>query len=93
MFPIRDHNPSRPHRPMSPTLLMAVNIAVFLSYVGLFSDAARSQSSFSTGRSSPAAVHHGGGYNRHLHLNVSCTALGMHLAVNMLFLYIISVTT
>lgn len=37
MFPIRDHNPSG-RTPYVTYLLMAVNIGVFLSYVGLFSD-------------------------------------------------------
>ena len=37
MFPIRDHNPSG-RTPYVTYMLMAVNIGVFLSYVGLFSD-------------------------------------------------------
>ena len=82
MFPFRDHNPSA-RTPYVTWALIAVNIAVFLSYYGLFSDERALSNFFMTYGLVPAFASpetfitsmflHGG---------------FMHLAGNMLFLYV-----
>lgn len=86
MFPIRDHNPSG-RTPYVTYLLMAVNIAVFLSYVGLFNDPRGLNMFFLEFGAVPVLVSSGEGT---LSLLTSMFLHGgwMHLAGNMLFLYI-----
>ncbi len=86
MFPIRDHNPSG-RVPYVTYALMAANILVFLSYVALFQDARAINGFFDTWAMIPAEVSRGGA----LHTVVTSMFLHggwMHLAGNMLFLWI-----
>ncbi|WP_299624257.1 rhomboid family intramembrane serine protease [uncultured Tateyamaria sp.] len=86
MFPIRDHNPSG-RIPYVTYMLMAANIMVFLSYVGLFSDPRGLNAFFVTYAAIPARLTSGDGL---LTLLTSMFLHGgwMHLAGNMLFLWI-----
>ncbi|WP_147106590.1 rhomboid family intramembrane serine protease [Tateyamaria sp. syn59] len=86
MFPIRDHNPSG-RTPYITYALMAVNILVFLSYVGLFSDERALSRFFFDYAAIPARVVTGEGA---LTLVSSMFLHGgwLHLGGNMLFLYI-----
>lgn len=86
MFPIRDHNPSE-RMPFVTYGLMAANIVIFLSYVALFSDARAINGFFATYALVPAEVSAG------LEFQTLLTSMflhggWMHLAGNMLFLYI-----
>lgn len=86
MFPIRDHNPSG-RTPYVTYALMVLNIGIFLSYVGFINDA-RAMSSFYTNWAMiPARVVEG---DNVLALFSSMFLHGswMHLAGNMLFLWI-----
>lgn len=86
MFPIRDHNPSG-RTPVITYLLMAANIVIFLSYTGIMNDA-RAMNAFLLDWSMiPARLSTGDG----LYTVISSMFLHggwMHLAGNMLFLYI-----
>ncbi|KIC46126.1 rhomboid family intramembrane serine protease [Tateyamaria sp. ANG-S1] len=86
MFPIRDHNPSG-RTPYITYTLMAVNILIFLSYVGLFSDERALSRFFFDYAAIPARIVTGDGA---LTLVSSMFLHGgwLHLGGNMLFLYI-----
>ena len=86
MFPIRDHNPSG-RTPYVTYLLMAVNIGVFLSYVGLFSDNRALNIFFFDWALIPGRVTTGDGYTG-IFTSMFLHGGWMHLAGNMLFLYI-----
>lgn len=86
MFPIRDHNPSG-RVPYVTYALMAANVGIFLSYVGLFNDPAGLNRFFYDWAMIPARLSVGNGY----YTVVSSMFLHggwMHLLGNMLFLYI-----
>jgi membrane associated rhomboid family serine protease len=86
MFPIRDHNPSG-RTPYVTYGLMAANILIFLSYVGLMSDARAINAFYIEWAFIPARISAGEGY----YTLVSSMFLHggwMHLAGNMLFLFI-----
>ncbi len=86
MFPIRDHNPSD-RVPFVTYALIAVNVTVFLSYVGLFNDPRALNMFFYEWAILPARVVQGGGYET---LVTSLFLHGgfMHIIGNMLFLWI-----
>ena len=86
MFPIRDHNPSG-RTPYVTYALMAVNIGVFLSYLSLMADERALGEFYYTYALLPARLTHGEGY---FGLITSQFLHGgwMHLAGNMLFLWI-----
>jgi membrane associated rhomboid family serine protease len=86
MFPIRDHNPSG-RTPYVTYLLMAANIAVFFSYVALFDNPRELNLLFMQFGAVPARLASGDGA---LTLLTSMFMHGgwMHLAGNMLFLWI-----
>ncbi|WP_375173408.1 rhomboid family intramembrane serine protease [Pseudooceanicola sp.] len=86
MFPLRDHNPSG-RTPYVTWALIAVNVAVFLSYSQLFTDPAALNSFFARYALIPARLSAGDGYltvltSMFLHGGI------MHLGGNMLFLWI-----
>lgn len=86
MFPLRDHNPSN-RTPYVTYALIAVNVAVFLSYIPLLDDPMRLQRFFFDWALIPAAVSdgvalHGVFTSMFLHAGFA------HLAGNMLFLWI-----
>ena len=86
MFPIRDHNPSS-RTPYVTYALVAINILVFLSYIGLFNDEARLVAFFDRWALIPARLSAGDGY---FTLATSMFLHGslLHLVGNMLFLWI-----
>ena len=86
MFPIRDHNPSG-RTPYVTYALMAINIVVFLAYVDMFDNPRAINGFFWDYALIPAKVSAGEGY---LGLLTSMFLHGgwMHLAGNMLFLFI-----
>ena len=86
MLPIRDHNPSG-RTPYVTYALMAVNIAVFLGYLTMFSDPSALNAFFAKWALIPARLSFGEGY---LTILTSMFLHGglMHLAGNMLFLWI-----
>lgn len=86
MFPIRDHNPSG-RTPYVTYLLMAVNIGVFLSYVGLMSDARAINIFFFDWALIPGRVTSGDGLAG-VFTSMFLHGGWLHLAGNMLFLYI-----
>lgn len=86
MFPIRDHNPSG-RTPYVTYLLMAANIAIFLGYVGLFDDPYGLDMFFMQFAAIPARLASGNGAETLL-TSMFLHAGWMHLAGNMLFLYI-----
>ncbi len=86
MFPIRDHNPSG-RTPYVTWALMAINIVVFLSYVGLFSDPRALNGFFFTFAAIPARITSGEGFET-LITSMFLHGGWMHLLGNMLFLYI-----
>lgn len=86
MFPIRDHNPSG-RTPYMTYLLMAINVAVFLSYVSLFNDPRGLNVFFAQFGTIPARLTSGGGYETLL-TYMFLHGGWMHLAGNMLFLWI-----
>ncbi|MEX5727204.1 membrane associated rhomboid family serine protease [Rhodovulum iodosum] len=86
MFPIRDHNPSS-KTPYVTLALIAANVLIFASYFPMFSDPARLNAFFYDWALIPAAVSdgqmvHGLFTSMFLHGGL------MHLAGNMLFLWI-----
>lgn len=86
MFPIRDHNPSN-RTPYVTYILMALNIGVFLSYVGLMGNDRALQAVFETWGAMPNAISRG--ENLHTVFTSMFMHAGfMHLAGNMLFLWI-----
>ncbi|MEQ9695829.1 rhomboid family intramembrane serine protease [Shimia sp. SDUM112013] len=86
MFPIRDHNPSG-RVPYVVYALLALNIGIFLSYVPILHDPYKTQLFFLSWALIPQEVTQGGG---HEHLVTSMFLHGgwLHLAGNMLFLWI-----
>lgn len=86
MFPIRDHNPSG-RVPFVTYALMAANVAVFLSYVGLFNDPRSLDRFFFDWAMIPARLSMGEGYGTVLSA-MFLHGGWMHLLGNMLFLYI-----
>lgn len=87
MFPIRDHNPSG-RVPYVVYCLIAANIAVFLSYAGLMSDDAALYRFFANWAIIPARVTSGAGGYETLITSQFLHGGFMHLAGNMLFLWI-----
>ncbi|MGI3168073.1 rhomboid family intramembrane serine protease [Pseudooceanicola sp. C21-150M6] len=86
MFPLRDHNPSG-RMAFVTWALIAVNVAVFLSYASLMGQPGALNGFFSEYAMIPARLSSGDGYStlitsQFLHGGV------MHLAGNMLFLWI-----
>ena len=86
MFPIRDHNPSG-RTPYVTWALMAANILIFLSYVGSFSEAQYINSIYYNWAMIPERVTTGEAWHT-LISSMFLHAGWMHLAGNMLFLYI-----
>jgi membrane associated rhomboid family serine protease len=86
MFPIRDHNPSG-RTPFVTYALIVVNIAVFLSYVSLFTDARAINGFFFDWAIIPARIASGDGFGT-LASSLFLHGGFMHLAGNMLFLWI-----
>jgi len=86
MFPIRDHNPSGT-TPWVTWALIAVNVAVFLSYWPLFSDERALMLFFRDWAMIPALVTARGEYTG-LFTSMFLHGGLMHLAGNMLFLWI-----
>ena len=86
MFPIRDHNPSG-RTPYVVYALIAANVLIFLSYVGIMDDYRTLYSFYSDWAITPARVSDG----RHVETLVTSMFLHggwMHLGGNMLFLWI-----
>ncbi|MEM6339648.1 MAG: rhomboid family intramembrane serine protease [Pseudomonadota bacterium] len=86
MFPIRDHNPSG-RTPYVTYVLMAANILIYLGYFSLFNDNYAINRFFSEWAMIPARVTSGDGF----YTLISSMFLHggfMHLAGNMLFLFI-----
>jgi len=86
MFPIRDHNPSG-RIPYVTYALMAANIGIFLSYWPLFSDPNALNAFYIDWAMIPAKVMHAGSYETLLS-SMFLHGGWMHLAGNMLFLFI-----
>lgn len=86
MFPIRDHNPSG-RTPYVVYSLLALNILVFISYVGILNEPRALHSFFQVWAIVPADVTNGGGWHTLL-TSMFLHAGFMHLAGNMLFLWI-----
>ncbi|RMH48295.1 MAG: rhomboid family intramembrane serine protease [Alphaproteobacteria bacterium] len=87
MFPIRDHNPSR-RTPLVTWALIAANILVFLSYWPLFSDERALAAFFNDWALVPAALFYGEGETYRIFTSMFMHGGLMHLAGNMLFLWI-----
>ncbi len=86
MFPIRDHNPSG-RTPYVTYALMAINIVVFLSYVSMFNDPRAINAFFYEWAMMPVLVTTEGTYDT-LITSMFLHGGWMHLAGNMLFLWI-----
>ncbi len=86
MFPLRDHNPSE-KTPFVTYALIAANVVVFLSYYGLMSDPRAINGFFMEWALIPAAVSSGEGLHG-LFTSLFLHGGIMHLAGNMLFLWI-----
>ena len=86
MFPIRDHNPSG-RTPYVTYALMAINIVVFLTYWPLFSDPRALNMFFYEWAMVPVLVTEQGTYHTML-TSMFMHGGVMHLAGNMLFLWI-----
>jgi len=86
MFPIRDHNPSG-RRPYVVYVLIAVNILVFLSYIGMMDNPRALGLFYQNWAIIPARVSDGGGYET-LISSIFLHGGFMHLGGNMLFLWI-----
>lgn len=86
MFPIRDHNPSG-RTPYVTYALMAINVVVFLSYVSLFADDRALNRFFFDYAAIPARILSGDGFTT-LITSMFLHGGWLHLAGNMLFLYI-----
>ncbi|MCR9125239.1 MAG: rhomboid family intramembrane serine protease [Rhodobacteraceae bacterium] len=86
MFPIRDHNPSG-RTPYVTYALIVLNIAVFISYAGLFQDVQAINAFFLQWAILPARISTGAGLETLLTSMFLHGGL-MHLAGNMLFLWI-----
>ncbi|WP_171101811.1 rhomboid family intramembrane serine protease [Ruegeria sp. HKCCD7255] len=86
MFPIRDHNPSG-RTPYVVYALMAANILIFLSYLGIMDSAALLNRFYATYAIIPARITSGSGFET-LVTSMFLHGGWMHLAGNMLFLWI-----
>ncbi|WP_371226472.1 rhomboid family intramembrane serine protease [Roseovarius sp. 2305UL8-3] len=86
MLPIRDHNPSG-RTPYVTYALMAINIVVFLSYVSMFNDPRAINQFFYEWAMVPVLVTTEGTYQTML-TSMFLHGGWMHLAGNMLFLWI-----
>lgn len=86
MFPIRDHNPSG-RVPYVTYALMIANIAIFLSYVPILNDARAINAFYSDYALIPARIGAGYGFEG-LFTSQFLHGGWMHLAGNMLFLWI-----
>lgn len=86
MFPIRDHNPSG-RTPYVTYALMAINIVVFLTYWPLFSDPHALNAFFHDWAMVPVLVTMEGSYDT-MFTSMFLHGGWMHLAGNMLFLWI-----
>ncbi len=86
MFPIRDHNPSG-RTPYVTYALMAINIVVFLSYVSMFNDPRAINEFFFQWAMVPVLVSTEGTYDT-MFTSMFLHGGWMHLAGNMLFLWI-----
>lgn len=86
MFPFRDHNPSG-RTPIVTWALIAMNVVIFLSYYGLFSHPAELSAFFHTWGVVPADIT-GGGRLTPLLTSMFLHGGILHIAGNMLFLYI-----
>ncbi|MEM8775303.1 MAG: rhomboid family intramembrane serine protease [Pseudomonadota bacterium] len=86
MLPIRDHNPSG-RTPYVTYALMALNIFIFLSYVPLFNEPAKLNAFFYEWAMVPAIVSQEGQYYS-IFSSMFLHGGWMHLAGNMLFLWI-----
>ena len=86
MFPIRDHNPSG-RTPFVTYTLMLANIAIFLSYVPILGDDRALYDFYNTYALIPARLAAGYGHEGLL-TSQFLHAGWMHLAGNMLFLWI-----
>jgi membrane associated rhomboid family serine protease len=86
MLPIRDHNPSG-RIPYITYALMAANIVIFLSYVGAFSDVAAINAVYLNWGMIPAQISAGQGFHT-MFTSMFLHGGWMHLAGNMLFLWI-----
>ncbi|XDA96614.1 rhomboid family intramembrane serine protease [Sulfitobacter sp. LCG007] len=86
MFPIRDHNPSG-GTPYVTYALMAANIVIFLSYVGIMQDPRAINAFFGSWALIPARISAGEGFGTLLS-SMFLHGGWLHLAGNMLFLWI-----
>ena len=86
MFPIRDHNPSG-RTPYVTYALIAVNVAVFLANYALFADDRALGQFYFEWAAIPARIAQGDGYYT-LFTSMFLHGGFMHIAGNMLFLYI-----
>ncbi|MGB7244391.1 MAG: rhomboid family intramembrane serine protease [Sulfitobacter sp.] len=86
MFPIRDHNPSG-RVPYVTYALIAANVGIFLTYVGIMSDAQAINRFYYDWAMIPARLSQGDGYFT-LISSMFLHAGWMHLGGNMLFLWI-----
>lgn len=86
MFPLRDHNPTG-RVPYVTYAIMAANILIFFSYWGIMEDNARLYSFFAQWAFVPAEFSNGRGITG-LFSSMYLHAGFMHLAGNMLFLWI-----
>ncbi len=86
MFPIRDHNPST-RVPYVTYVLIAANVGVFLSYINLIGDDRAMIELYWSWGAVPVKITHGAGYFG-LFSSMFLHAGFMHLAGNMLFLWI-----
>lgn len=86
MFPIRDHNPSQ-KTPYVTYALIVVNVLVFASYWDLFSNPSALNALFAAFAMTPATITAGGDWHTMVTSMFMHGGL-MHLAGNMLFLYI-----
>ena len=86
MFPLRDHNPSR-RTPYVTWSLMAINIAIFLSYVFRIPGGQELNQFFATWGMQPAEVMAGTDFHTLL-TSTFLHAGWMHIAGNMMFLFI-----
>ncbi|THH37365.1 rhomboid family intramembrane serine protease [Aliishimia ponticola] len=86
MFPIRDHNPSG-RTPYVTYALIVINVVVFLSYLSLFSDTRALNGFFASYALTPSQLLSGSGWET-IFTSMFLHGGFMHLAGNMLFLYI-----
>lgn len=86
MFPFRDHNPSR-HTPYMTWMLIGINILVFFSYTPSLGDNMAIATFFDQWAMVPREITSGGAYYT-IFTSMFLHAGFMHLAGNMLFLWI-----